>query len=478
MSEDTGKGKLGLPALIGMVIGSMVGAGVFMLPARFSNATGVYGSIIAWVIAGFGMLMLAFVFQSLAVRKPDLNAGVFSYARAGFGDYVGFITAIGFWASACAGNVTYLVLIKSTVSPLVPMFGDGDTIPAMIVSTIILWLFFLLILRGVQQAAIINTIVTIAKVIPILVFVVVMIVNFDIETFRSNFSGSYEGYSKTLFEQVSATMLITVFVFLGIEGASVYSRFAKTRKMVGTATVLGFLSVMCLFVLVSVLPFGILPQETIASMRQPSMAGVFEAIMGVEGGAFISVGLIVSVLGAYLAWSLMAGEVLFVAATDGDMPTFLKVETSKKVPKNAMLMSSILTQIILISTYFSDGALDFALDLTSALALLPFFLTAAFSFKIVIKKDGYDGVPSGARAREMIFSIIACVYTLFLLWGAGIVFLPLCCLILAPFTIMYYFARKQQSKKIFDTKDMIVFIVLCIGFVIAVVGLATGFISI
>ena len=96
--------KMSLPTLTAMVVGSMVGAGVFSLPARFGVATGILGSLIAWAVAGAGMLMLAFVFQNLAIRKPDLDSGVFIYAKAGFGDYAGFNSAIGFWASAVAGN--------------------------------------------------------------------------------------------------------------------------------------------------------------------------------------------------------------------------------------------------------------------------------------------------------------------------------------------------------------------------------------
>jgi arginine:ornithine antiporter/lysine permease len=87
--------------MTGMVVGSMVGAGVFSLPRRFAQETGVTGALIAWVIAGTGMLMLAFVFQTLAVRKPNLDAGVYAYAKAGFGEYLGFFSAFGYWASLC-----------------------------------------------------------------------------------------------------------------------------------------------------------------------------------------------------------------------------------------------------------------------------------------------------------------------------------------------------------------------------------------
>src|SRR3954471_11498191 len=155
--------KLTFMTMTAMVVGSMVGAGVFSLPRRFAQETGVAGALIAWLVAGTGMLMLAFVFQTLAVRKPDLDAGVYAYAKAGWGEYLGFFSAFGYWASACVGNVTYWVLIMSTLGALVPALGDGDTVLALVVSTVCVWVFYLLIRRGVKEAAAINRIVTIAK---------------------------------------------------------------------------------------------------------------------------------------------------------------------------------------------------------------------------------------------------------------------------------------------------------------------------
>src|SRR5215813_7705096 len=133
-----------------MVVGSMVGAGVFSLPRNFALATGVFGALIAWAIAGTGMLMLAFVFQTLAVRKPALDSGVYAYAKAGFGQYLGFFSAFGLWASECAGNTFYWVLIMSTVGAIAPALGKGDTLLAALLSSVGVWFFFWLIRRGVK----------------------------------------------------------------------------------------------------------------------------------------------------------------------------------------------------------------------------------------------------------------------------------------------------------------------------------------
>src|SRR4051794_13050039 len=348
--------KLNVWTMTSMVVGSMVGAGVFSLPGTFAAQTGVAGALISWVIAGTGMLMLAFVFQLLALRKPDLDAGVYAYAKAGWGEYLGFFSAFGYWASTCVGNVTYWVLIMSTLGAVLPALGDGDTVLALVVSTVLVWVFYLLIRRGVKEAAAINRIVTIAKMVPILVFILITLFAVDPQVLVDNWSGG-EGYG-SLFDQVRDTMLVTVFVFLGVEGASVYSRHAERREDVGRATILGFVSVFCVFASVTIVSYGVLPASEIAELRQPSMAGVLEAAVGTWGQVFVSVGLIVSVLGAYLAWTLMSAEVLFVAAKEEDMPRFLARSDANDVPQASLLMTTILIQVMLVVTMFSEDAFN------------------------------------------------------------------------------------------------------------------------
>ncbi|HEV7543607.1 MAG TPA: amino acid permease, partial [Reyranella sp.] len=131
--------KLSLRALIALVVGSMIGSGIFALPSAFGRATGGLGALIAWAIAGVGMLMLAFVFQTLARRKPDLDAGIYAYAKAGFGEYPGFVSAVGYWIGACLADVACLVLIKATLGLFFPVFGDGTTPTAILAASVLLW---------------------------------------------------------------------------------------------------------------------------------------------------------------------------------------------------------------------------------------------------------------------------------------------------------------------------------------------------
>jgi arginine:ornithine antiporter / lysine permease len=476
--EEGGPGtvqKLPLMTLAAMVVGSMVGAGVFSLPRNFAQATGVYGALIAWTIAGTGMLMLAFVFQNLAVRKPDLDAGVYAYARAGFGDYLGFFSAFGYWASACVGNVTYWVLIKSTLGAAIPAFGEGNTIIAVAVSSVGIWAFHFLIMQGVKQAAGVNRIVTIAKVIPLLVFLAIVGFAMRGDVFRANLHGGEAGES--VFSQVKATMLITVFVFLGIEGATVYSRYAKKREDVGRATVLGFLGVLCLFALVTVVSYGVLSRADLSDLRQPSVAGVLQSVVGTWGLVFISLGLIVSVLGAYLAWTLMAAEVAFVAAKNDDMPRFLTRVNPKDVPASALIMSSALIQLVLLVTLFSEDAFTFTLKLCSALNLVPYLLAAAYALKLGARGETYETHPE-RRGRETLVAAIATLYAAFMLFAAGPKFLLLSCIIYVPGTMLFFKARREQGKRVFTPPELILFVLATVGAIVGVVGLATGWISI
>ncbi len=447
---------------------------MFSLPRRFAQETGVAGALIAWAVAGTGMLMLAFVFQALAVRRPDLDAGVYAYAKAGFGEYLGFFSAFGYWASACVGNVTYWVLIMSTVGALVPVLGDGDTVTAVMVSSVGLWGFFLLIRRGVKEAAAINRIVTVAKIVPIVFFVILALFYFEPSVFADNFGGT--DYAGSLFDQVRGTMLATVFVFLGVEGASVYSRHAKRREDVGRATVLGFLSVFAVFASVTIVSYGLLPMAELAELRQPSMAGVLESAVGTWGKVFISVGLIVSVLGAYLAWTLMAAEVLFVAAKDRDMPRFLGRSAAGDVPENALLLTTCLSQVVLVVTLFSADAFTFALDLTSALSLIPFLLAAAFAVKVAGRPERWGAVGRSTR-RELVIAVVATLYTAFLLYAAGLKFVLVSFILYAPATFLFVKSRREQGRRLFSPGEAVICAVTVAGAAVGVAALAVGWIE-
>ena len=315
----------------------------------------------------------------------------------------------------------------------------------------------------------------IAKILPLALFLVLLVFFFDGQVFRDNLAGGADlPGGESLFQQVQGTMLVTVFVFLGIEGASVYSRYAARRKDVGRATVLGFLSVLSLFASISILSYGILPKAEIAQLQQPSVGGVLEAAVGPWGGTFIRVGLIVAVLGAYLAWQLLAADVLFAAARDHDLPAHLARVNRREVPENAVLWTSVFATAILFAVQFVSEALDFTLDLTAALALTPLALTSAFAVKVALARDGYQDAAPRERTRELVVAVLSTIYTLFLVWAAGYLFLFLACILLAPATILYVVARRERDARLFTGSGLAIFVAVLAFAVVGIVLLANG----
>jgi arginine:ornithine antiporter/lysine permease len=477
VTSSTEQQKLPLSSLTAMVIGSMVGAGIFNLPGRFATATGPFGALIAWAIAGTGMYMLARVFQALAEKRPDIDNGVFAYAKAGFGDYVGFLSAFGYWIGSVLGNVFYWVLITATLGRFFPyIFGDGTTVIAILVSLVGVWAFHFLILGGVEEATYINKIVTVAKIVPLIAAVLLFVFFFNYSKFSENFFGGVGMPEKSLIAQVRDTMLITVFVFIGIEGASVYSRYARKRSDVGAATIVGFVAVTGLMVAITLLPYAVAPRAEIAGVANPSLAGALELAVGHWGAVMISIGVLISVLGAFLAWTLICAEVLFAAGNSQDMPRIFAAQNSNKVPVVALWLSNIIVSLFIVSTYWSRDAFNFMLNMTSVTTLLPYLLVAGYGVLLARSGVGYEKTPD-ERSRDQIFAWIAVVYTLFMFVAAGPKYVLLVAVLYVPSTILYFWARREQNARLFTSVELIIFAVTLIAGLIGLAGLVTGVIT-
>jgi arginine:ornithine antiporter/lysine permease len=209
---------------------------------------------------------------------------------------------------------------------------------------------------------------------------------FNYSQFSENFFGGVGMPDKSLLAQIRDTMLITVFVFIGIEGTSVYSRYAQKRSDVGAATILGFVAVTGLMVAVTLLPYAVAPRAAIAGVANPSLAGALELAAGHWGAVFISVGVLISVLGAFLAWSLICAEVLFAAAQSKDMPRLFSAQNANRVPANALWLTNIIVSLFIISTYWSRDAFNFMLNMTSVTTLLPYLLVAGYG--VLLARSG------------------------------------------------------------------------------------------
>ena len=436
--------KLGLSLLVALVVGSIIGSGIFGLPQNMAAGAGAGAILIGWTITGIGMLLLVRVYQMLSLRKPELDNGVYAYARALSGEYVGFNSAWGYWVSAWIGNVGYLVAAFGALGFFFPVFGSGNSPAAIAGASIVLWAIHLLVLRGIQGAAVLNAVVTLAKIVPLLLFIALVAMAFKVETFSLNFWG--DASLGSVLDQVKSTMLVTVWVFIGIEGASVYSARARKREDVGRATVIGFLICLLLLMSVSLLSLGVFSQPTLAGLKNPSMAGVLENAVGTWGAVLIYVGLIVSVGGGFLAWMLLAAESLFSPAGGGVMPKWLGQTNDEHVPANALWLTNGMVQLFLILTLFSKASYLALISLSTAMILLPYLFSAAYGLLLAWRGEG---VKAAIQRADVPIAALATAYCVWLLYAAGFKYLLLSALLYVPGVVLYAWAKRQRQERMF-----------------------------
>jgi arginine:ornithine antiporter/lysine permease len=474
MSESPGKLKLG--ALVALVVGSMIGGGIFSLPQNMAASADVGAVLIGWAITAVGMLTLAFVFQTLANRKPDLDGGVYAYAKAGFGDYMGFSSAWGYWISAWLGNVGYFVLLFSTLGYFFPIFGEGNTVAAVIGASVLLWGVHFLVLRGIKEAAFINLVTTVAKIVPLLLFVLIAIFAFKLDIFTADIWGLKNPDLGSVMNQVRKMMLVTVWVFIGIEGASIFSARAEKRSDVGKATVIGFITVLLFLVLVNVLSLGIMTQPELTKLQNPSMAAVLEHVVGHWGAVLISVGLIISLLGALLSWVLLCAEIMFAAAKDHTMPAFLRRENANHVPANALWLTNAMVQLFLIITLFSASTYLSLIYLATSMILVPYLWSAAYALLLAVRGESYENAPA-ERRKDLIIGAVSLIYAMWLLYAGGIKYLLLSALLYAPGAILFAKAKFEVDKPVFTNVEKLIFAAVVVGALVAAYGLYDGFLT-
>ncbi|WAB97157.1 arginine-ornithine antiporter [Pseudomonas putida] len=474
MSDSSGKLKLG--ALVALVVGSMIGGGIFSLPQNMAASAGVGAVLIGWAITAVGMLTLAFVFQTLANRKPDLDGGVYAYAKAGFGDYMGFSSAWGYWISAWLGNVGYFVLLFSTLGYFFPIFGEGNTPAAIIGASVLLWAVHFLVLRGIKEAAFINLVTTVAKVVPLVLFALICLFAFRLDIFTADIWATGTPELGSVMNQVRNMMLVTVWVFIGIEGASIFSSRAEKRADVGKATVIGFITVLLFLVLVNVLSLGVMTQPELAKLQNPSMAAVLEHVVGHWGAVLISVGLIISLLGALLSWVLLCAEIMFAAAKDHTMPEFLRRENANQVPANALWLTNAMVQIFLVITLFSASTYLSLIYLATSMILVPYLWSAAYGFLLAMRGETYEQAAS-ERNKDLLIGAIALIYAIWLLYAGGMKYLLLSALLYAPGVILFAKAKREIGQPIFTNVEKLIFAAVVTGALVAAYGLYDGFLT-
>lgn len=487
-SSSSGGAKLGLLALIAIVVGSMLGGGVFSLPQNTAATSAIGPVIIAWAIAGIGIYFIANSFRILSDLRPDLKAGVYMYAQEGFGSFIGFNVAWGYWLMTAFGNVAFAVILMDAFNEFLPgVFTDGNNLNSIICGSVLIWGYNFLVLSGIRVAGFINTIGTIAKLVPLILFVLILGFLINYSQLFDNFWGSSPqiitevnntSEPVSLYSQILSPLTVALWSFIGVEGAVVLSGRAKNKKDVGKATLVGFVIALVIYVLLSVLPFGAMTQAELAQVANPSTAGVLQNIAGNWGKWFMSIGLIISVLAGWLAWTILCAEIPMVAGQKGAFPRVFDKMNKNHSASVSLWVSSGIMQAAMLLVYFSNNAWSTMYNICALMVIPAYITTTLYMIKFCLTGE-YNKYSKKGRKLSLISGIFGALFCVLILYASQIQYVALIPVLLTIGLPLFIWARKEKNDNlpIFQSKEIIYLLILLLLDVLVIVLLAMGIIK-
>lgn len=480
LSKGNTSGKLGVLGLAAIVVSSMIGGGIFSLPQNMAAGASVGAVIFAWLITGFGMFFIANTFRILANARPDLTSGIYMYAKEGFGEYIGFSIGWGYWLCQIFGNVGYAVITMDALNYFFPgVFTGGNNFASIIGGSLLIWCFYFIVLKGIKQAAFINIIGTIGKLVPLAIFILVMIFAFHLNRFEFDFWGEKMIAGKTLGSfggQLKSTMLVTLWAFIGIEGAVVLSGRAKSQQIVGKATFLGFIGCLAIYILLSIIPYGFLSQAQLANIPNPSTAGVLEKVIGKPGAWIMNIGLLIAVLSSWLSWTLIVAEIPLAMSQNQNFPKIFQKENKVGSPSVSLFVTSLVMQLAMLFVYFSNNAWNTMLSITGVMVLPAYFASSAYLWKIC-EDEEYPKNILIKRSSALITGILGCVYGIWLIYAAGLQYLLMAIVFFTLGIPVFCWSRKEFNIGKLKYYEKIIIVLMILISVCAIYAFTRGIIK-
>ncbi|MBO9128991.1 amino acid permease [Bacillus sp. 165] len=427
--------KLGLWILTALVVGNMVGSGIFMLPRSLSEVASPAGVIGAWLLTGFGVLVTVLVFGNLATRKPNLSGGPQIYAKELFktGSQAsllsGFMSTWGYWIGNLAGNIAIITTFAGYLSTFFPVLTSRAELFTMgsftlkvgnaltfIVCTALLWGTHFIILRGLENAGKLNFVATAAKVAGFVFFIIVGLFAFQ----KANMlpfvapKADEAGHAVSLFGQINSAAITTLWAFVGVESAVVFASRAKKQIDVKRASILGLFIALAIYIGISTLVMGMLDQNTLVHSEKPLIDAIATVLGPIGGKALAAVGLI-SLFGSTVGWIMLSAEVPYQAAKQGlFIPAFLK-ENKKGTPIFSLIVTNILGQLFIFSTISNSisAAFDFVIYIATLSYLVPYFIASMFQLKLVVTGETYEN--GKGRVADGIIALLSTVYSVWVI---------------------------------------------------------------
>lgn len=480
-------GKLGFGALTAIVLGMMVGSGIFNLPQNMAAHAAPLAVGISWLITAAGMIMLVATFKILADRRPDLNAGIYQYAQSCFGNYAGFNVAWGYWLCTAFANVAYAVMLNDSFGAFFPSLLTHGW-PTLLFGTTLIWVMYFIVSAGVRTAHALNTALTVIKVISLALVVVLLIIGFDKDLFIFNLS-EIKVSGAGLWEQVSSSMLVTLWCFIGIEGAVMLAADARRPRDVGKATVAGFLIAWVLYALVSLLCYGAMHRAQLAGLHDPSVANVLRNVFGDWAYWAIIISVILSILGVWVAWTIIGAELPYEAAKVGIFPKSFMHLNRHGLPKQGLLLSSIIMQGFFIVVLFSEDVYLTTLSITGMMILPAYLASGIFLWREAVRGRELRFHGHRDRMRCMGIGIICTIFCIWMIYAGGWRLLTFTAWFYLVGTGIYLKARGEEKSRgcctdnttgatlspRFNTADKLTLAVLVASAVISAILLVSGF---
>lgn len=407
---ETDKKKLGLWSSTSLVVGNMIGAGVFLMPAAMASFGSV--SLLGWVFSAIGSFFLARVFSNLSKLLPQGTGGPYAYTRHGLGDFAGFLVAWGYYLATSCANAAITISFVSALSTFFPVLAT-NTMAAVLTGLAAIWLLTWVNTRGVATSGKVQLATTILKLLPLLIIAIGGLFFIRAENFHP-----FNNTNTSVWGAITATATMTMFSYIGIESATIPSgSVADPGKTISRATMLGLLIATLVYVLGSVSVMGIIPNKALQHSVTP-FADAAVIMFGPSARYWVSAGVAIAAFGALNGWTLVQGQVPFAIAKDKLFPAIFTRLNSKGVPYVGMIISGIIISLFMSMNYTKAlvEQFRFLLLLSVFTMLVPYLFSVTSYILIRLEKKSLQ---SSGWVSAIVLGMLAFVYTLWEIAGAG-----------------------------------------------------------
>lgn len=409
MARINSAAKIGLWTSTALVVGNMIGSGIFLLPATLA----MYGAIsfIGWICSSIGAVALALLFSHLSKIFPNSSGGPYAYTREGLGDFAAYLVAWGYWLSIWCTNAAIAVTFVSYLTVFIPALSDNAYL-SVGAGLITIWFLTWINTRGIRAAGRIQVITTVMKLTPLVMVAIVGVFYIDVGNFVP-----FNASGESAFSAITSTATLTLFAFLGLESATVPSENIRDpEKTIPKATIIGTTLTIVVYILGSVAVIGMLEPQQLKLSNAP-FADAAALIWGDQARNWVALGAMVSTFGALNGWILLQGQIPLAAARDKLFPDIFKRENRKGIPAIGIVISSVLISGLMLMN-FTKGLTDtfrFMILLSTVIVLVPYLFSAASYGLILLQNKLWKS----ALITKVILAAVAFVYSMWAVMGSG-----------------------------------------------------------